>query len=590
MSQIHLAIDSQTKSNVQKWLDSEIDEESKKEIRELMQNDPEELVNAFYTNLSFGTGGLRGLSGIGTNRMNKYTVRLATQGLANYLNHQDFSASKISVIIGYDSRTTSRMFAEEAAKVLAGNGIHVYLYEELRPVPMVSFGCRYKKCQAGIMITASHNPPDYNGYKVYWSDGCQVLPPHDTGIIDEVDKIIEIDHVRLASLDDPHIAFIGGEIDEAYLNRIAELQQYKDQNQENGDQLHIVYSPLHGTGITMVPKALAMWGFIDLDLVESQKEPDGRFPTVRVPNPEDPAALKMGIDRLIEGDGDILLATDPDTDRVGVAVNHHGNIIVLNGNEIACICLEHLCTAMAKQERIPDNGAFIKTIVTTELFEAIANNYSIPCFNVLTGFKYIGQQITNWEKEENGKQFIFGGEESYGYLLGDYARDKDAVIACALIAEAALNMKLQDHTLIDFLHQIYKKYGVYRETLLSVKFEETKAGREKMQNAMSKLRTSPPKQILGSKIVMIEDYLKSTRTHIKTEKIESLTLPKSNVLGFYLTDGTKLIIRPSGTEPKIKLYCGVKSDKSSPVDLGIEHCDTIAKEYIKTMENHIFSL
>lgn len=580
-----ISLDATTKSNVEKWLQGDFDEQTKAQIQDLIDRKPEELVNAFYTHLKFGTGGMRGLMGPGTNRMNIYTVRGAAQGLANYLLKQDFSSSSISVLIGYDSRLNSRLFAEEAARVLAANGIRAYLNKELRPVPLVSFGTRFKHCQAGIMITASHNPPEYNGFKVYWGHGAQVLPPHDKGIVEEVNKIESLDKIGVADLKDPNIVWVGPEIDEAYLQTITELQSCHNDNQELGDTLRIVYTSLHGTGITLVPQALAMWGFIDTHIVESQEKPDGRFPTVPAPNPEIREALKIGIECLVENNGDILLATDADTDRVGCVVNHNNKITILDGNEIACICLEHILQSLSRSKRLPERPALIKSIVTTELFQAIASFYEIPCFNVLTGFKYIGQMINRWENDPNGFQYIFGGEESYGYLLGDYARDKDAVISCCVLAEAALQAKKEGKTLIDRLHGIYDKYGVYRAKLDSLNFGETKEGREQMQSAMVRLRGSPPEQILGNKILVIDDYLSSTKTILKSGETEKLELPTSDVLVFWLEDGSKIAIRPSGTEPKVKVYSEVKSLKSSPVDLGIEHCDVISDEYVRTIKS-----
>ncbi|NGX57730.1 MAG: Phosphoglucomutase [Chlamydiae bacterium] len=580
-----ISLDATTKKNVEKWLQGNFDEQTKAHVQDLMDHEPQELVNAFYTNLRFGTGGMRGLMGPGTNRMNIYTVRGAAQGLANYLLKQQFSESPISVLIGYDSRLNSRLFAEEAARVLAGNGIRAYINQDLRPVPMVSFGTRFKHCQAGIMITASHNPAVYNGFKVYWGHGAQVLPPNDKGIVEEVHKIENLDEIKVSHIDNPNIVWYGPDLDEAYLQTISELQHCQRDNQEYGDTLKVIYTSLHGTGITVTPQALAMWGFINIHIVESQKEPDGNFPTVPAPNPEIREALKIGIDCLVENEGDILLATDADTDRVGCVVNHNNQINILDGNEIACICLHHILQNLSNQKLLPERPALVKTIVTTELFQAIADFYSIPCFNVLTGFKYIGQLINSWENDPNGFQYIFGGEESYGYLLSDYARDKDAVISCCLLAEAALQAKKQNKTLVDQLHDIYEKFGVYRSKLGSLNFGETKEGREQMKNAMVRLREIPPEQILGSKILAIDDYLSSTKTILQTGKRESLELPKSDVLVYWLEDESKIAIRPSGTEPKVKVYSEVKSQRTSPVDLGIEHCDVIAEEYVRMVKS-----
>lgn len=581
--------DANTKKNIDTWLESGYDEDTKRKIRDLLKNHPQEALDAFYTNLSFGTGGLRGVMGVGTNRMNAYTVRAATQGLANYINKQPKTEKKPAVFIGYDSRHHSKFFAEEAAKTLAANNIEVYLFKELRPVSLISFGCRYFGCTSAIMITASHNPPEYNGYKVYWADGGQVLPPHDQGIINEVNKVTQLDEVKIAPANSPLIHLVNDEVDKAYLETIFKMQLYPEINSKHGSELKIVYTNLHGTGITMVPKALEEWGFSELEFVVAQKHLDGSFPTVKYPNPEDPQALKMGIELLLEIDADILLANDPDADRVGVAVKHKGGVVLLNGNQIASLCLDHVLKALSSKNRMPNKPACIKTIVTTELFKAIAESYSVTCFNVLPGFKYIAEKIQNWEEDPNGYQFIFGGEESYGYLFGTHVRDKDGVLLCALIAEMALLAKREGKTLVDKLHDLFMKHGVYIEKLLSVNFEETKEGREKMKETMQDLRGEAPKKILGTPIRTVEDYLTGERTDLQSGKKEKLTLPKSNVLLYHLEDGTKLVVRPSGTEPKVKLYDGVTLKGAKTLDVSIEHCDVLSDEYLKTMKNTLLS-
>lgn len=578
--------DEKTQRNLNLWLTEDFDSKTKDQIRELLRDNPKEIADAFYTTLSFGTGGLRGIVGPGSNRMNIYTVRGATQGLANYLNSIYKDKEKPSVIIGFDSRLESRQFAEETAKVLAANHITAYLMNELRPVAMVSFGCRWKKCQAGVMITASHNPPFYNGYKVFWEDGAQVLPPHDKGIIQEVNKIQDLSKIKTTAIKDPNIVPVGRELDEAYLKAIASLQTYPEEDRAKSSELKLVYTNLHGTGITMVPKALDQWGFKDIFYVEKQKDPDGHFPTVASANPEIHATLKLGIETLTEVNGDLLLATDPDADRVGVVVNHKGGIVFLTGNQIGCLCLEHICEALTSTNRLPPKPAVIKSIVTSELFKAIAESYHISCFDVLTGFKYFGQKIHEWEEKHDGYQFIFGAEESYGFLYGTHARDKDAIIACALISEVALHNKLQGKTLVDKLNEIYKKYGVYREKLLSVDFEESKAGHDQMNAAMQRMRSQAPKSILGTPIICIEDYLAGKKTFMGNGRSgsEQLDFPKSNVLSFHFADQTKLIVRPSGTEPKIKLYCGTTNKGKYGVDEAIEHCDVLADEFLKAMK------
>jgi phosphoglucomutase/phosphomannomutase len=569
-----ITFDLATQKNVDLWLKGHYDAETKSQIRQLLREDPKQIADAFYTNLTFGTGGLRGLIGLGTHRMNFYTVRAATQGLANYIQKQPKKQNQAhAVFIGYDSRHYSREFAEETAKVLAGNHIDVYLFEELRPTPLVSFGCRYKNCIAAIMITASHNPPAYNGYKVFWSDGGQIVPPHDKGIMHEVVKITDPTMVKMvASLSHPLIKEIGTEVDNAYIQSIKTLQNYPEVNHKEGHRLKIVYTSLHGTGITLVPKALHAWGFSTPAYVESQMIPDGAFPTVTSPNPEEPLALKMGIDRLLETESDLLIATDPDADRMGLAVRHQNQAVLLNGNQISALCLEHICAALSAQNRLPERAAFIKTIGTTELFQAICNAYQRPCFNVLTGFKYIAEKIYEWENHSNGYQYIFGGEESYGYLLGTFTRDKDAVSSSALISEVALHAKLEGKTLVDKLHDLYHKYGVYQEGLLSLNFGETKEGKEQMAVGMRLLRESKLDQINGIRIIAIEDYLKSTKFYLKSNKKESLHLPISDVLLYWLEDGSKVMIRPSGTEPKVKVYCGVFVKTFSSITEGIETC------------------
>jgi len=573
------SIDEAVQERVNKWLSDEYDAETKQTIKKLMQTNPQALVDAFYTNLSFGTGGLRGIMGVGTNRMNVYTVRAATQGLANYL-RKVFGESDISVAIGHDSRNNSRAFAENAACVLAGNGIRVYLFEALRPTPLVSFACRYKKCQAAIMITASHNPPEYNGYKVYWDDGAQLLPPHDKGMIDEVSRIRELTQVKLAPLTSPLIEPIGKEVDEAYLQAIRPLALYPEDDLKHGKELKILYSNLHGTGITIVPKALDTFGFTNLGFVEEQKEPDGNFPTAHSPNPEERAALQLGIDKLLRDKYDILLATDPDCDRIGIVVRHRGQAVALTGNEIAAIFTEVICTALKATSRWPAKPAFVKTIVTTDLVKAIAEDEGATVFDVLPGFKYIAEKIRLWEGmgegEPNGYQYIFGGEESSGYLYGTQVRDKDAAISSCLASEIALHAKLQGKTLVDLLHDIYEKYGVFTEELISIQFDEGKAGKEAQKSMMDRLRGSPPTLLAGHKVVNTIDVKNGTSE-----------LPPSNVLIFVLDDSSKVIIRPSGTEPKMKIYLLMKEPITSNLTAAKAHA-ALKMESLKTAINKLF--
>lgn len=569
-----MKLDDNTQKNVDSWLNGDYDQTSKDKIKKLLEQNSEEIIDAFYTRLAFGTGGLRGLMGVGTNRMNEYTIAAATQGLANYINKES-SKEPHSVLIGHDSRNNSPFFSEVAARVFAANNIRVYMYKEMRPVPMVSFGCRHKKCIAAVMITASHNPPEYNGYKVYWDDGAQVLPPHDDGIIKEVYNITDPNQVKSSpDMNSNLIHMIDDNLDRAYLDTVRSLQFYPEENKLNGDKLKLIYTALHGSGITMVPKILHDWGFSNMNLVEKQAVPDGNFPTVEKPNPEEEKAMKMGINQLLAENADILIGTDPDCDRIGTVVLHECKAALLSGNEMACICIHHICEALVSKKKMPKNAAFIKTIVTSELFKTIAESYQKACFDVLTGFKYIGQMIREWKKQEPHKyEYIFGGEESYGYLLGTHSRDKDAIIMSGLIAEIALHAKLKNKTLIDILHDIYKKHGIFREKLISVVYPDTKETKEKVKKIMENIRNSPPKSFGGIAVKILEDYESSKKTNLATGSEEPITLPKSNVLLFWLEDDSKLVIRPSGTEPKVKIYCGVVDKNEKDISKGILSLD-----------------
>lgn len=582
--------DEVTQRNVDDWLNGNYDGRTKDEIKKMLIESPKEVVDAFYTNLSFGTGGLRGIMGVGSNRMNVYTVRAATQGLANHINAQPQKLNGHAVFIGYDSRLNSRAFAEECAKVLAGNGIRVYIFEDMRPTPFVSFGCRYKKCTSAIMITASHNPAAYNGYKVYWDDGGQIVPPHDTQIIEQVNLIKDPSQVKMIeNLHHPLIEWVGSGVDEAYFLAIAPLQNYQKENMEFGNTLKVVYTSLHGTGIAVMAKALSNWGFSNLALVEEQVIPDGNFPTAPYPNPEEKAALQLGIKKLEDVGGDLLIATDPDADRIGVVVSHQGRSRIMTGNQIASLCLEHVCKALNKLNKMPAKAAFVKTIVTTELFKAIAEFYQKPCFNVLTGFKYIAKKINEWEKDpKEGFQFIFGGEESYGYLLGTQVRDKDAVVMANLICEMALEAKCAGKTLVDKLEELYCRHGVFFEKLLSVSFEESKEGKEKMAAAIKKLQQFPPTHFGNVPIAGIEDYQHSLKTDLRTGQTEAITLPKSDVLLFWLDDHSKVIIRPSGTEPKIKIYCGVREGVTSTIEDALAKGEAKAEKLVDSLRHCLF--
>lgn len=576
-------LDDTTQKNVDAWLKGKYDEKSKDELKKMIQDAPNQVVDAFYTRMAFGTGGLRGIMGVGTNRMNQYTVQAATQGLANYINMQKGSKQH-AVLIGHDCRHNSDFFTEITARVLAANNIKVYVYKELRPVPLVSFGCRVKQCTAAIMITASHNPPEYNGYKVYWDDGAQVLPPHDKGIIDEVYKIDDPNTVKiLPDLNSPLIEWINDEIDSQYLETVKKLALYPEIDQKQGGELKVIYTPIHGAGVTMVPKILSDWGFSQTHIVPQQEKPDGSFPTVKRANPEEIEALQMGIDLLTSENADILLGTDPDCDRIGVVAMHQSKAALLTGNETASLCAEYITQTLKEKGKLPDNGALVKTIVTSELLKKIAESNGLRCFNVLTGFKYIGEIIRKWEGDHS-YTYLFGGEESYGYLYGIHARDKDAVIMAAIIAEMSLQAKLKGKTLIDELHAIYSKYGIYREKLTSLVYPDSKETKDRIKSMIEALREKPPTSFQDLKVISIEDYENSTVTHVDTGEEKELTLPKSNVLLYWLEDGTKLVIRPSGTEPKVKIYVGVQDLKEKDIQKGIAAQDKRLEAFTEEMK------
>lgn len=579
------AFDLETSKNIYRWLHGSYDEDTKERVRELIEQHPEEASDAFYTTLKFGTSGLRGIIGPGTNRMNVYTVRAASQGLANYLLSL-FPNERIKAFIGYDSRKHSQLFAEETAKVLAANGFEIYLCKELRPTPLVSFGCRYKNCHTAIMITASHNPPEYNGFKVYWNQGEQVIAPHDKGILNEIDKIIDPIHVRyLESIVHPLITIVDDEIDNAYIHAGSSLQHYPEKNSRFGHNLKVVYTSMHGTGMTLVPKMLGAWGFSQIEYVAQQVIPDGSFPTVTSPNPEDPGAMKLGIEKMKESQADLLIATDPDADRVGVGVKHEGEIVLLNGHQIACLCLSHVCQALSSQGRMPASAAFIKDLTTTDLFKAICDSYDKACFDVLPGFKYVAKKIKEWDNSSTeGYEFVFGGEESYGYLLGTLTRDKDGVIASALICEAALHAKLQGKTLVDMLNELYETHGVFVEELISLDFRESKKGNTSILACMHRLRTQLPSHLNGIEICFIEDLRSSTVTNLITGQKTPLDISQANILILRLIDGSKLIVRPSGTEPKIKLYCAtrIKPEKAN-LEQTLIACQTRSRKLLNAL-------
>ena len=552
-------MDNNILERVNHWLEGPYDETDKAEIRRMMREDEKELSESFYRDLEFGTGGLRGIMGVGSNRMNRYTVGTATQGLANYLK-LSFPAADLKVAIAHDSRNHSRDFAEVAAAVLSANDIDCYLFEALRPTPELSFTVRHLNCHAGIVVTASHNPKEYNGYKVYWQDGGQLVPPHDKNIMTEVGKISSIDEVKWQKKTGK-IHSIGKEVDEVYLTKIKNLS-LNPQTIAEQKNLSIVYTPLHGTGITLVPKALQLFGFQNVTILEKQATPDGDFPTVASPNPEEKTAMEMVLQKAKEIDADLVLATDPDADRMGIAAkDHHGEWQLFNGNMTASLLVHYILSQKARETDFKDKF-IVKTIVTTELINAMAQDFAIDCEDVLTGFKYIAEQI---RKFEGKKEFLVGGEESYGTLVSDFVRDKDAVSACCMIAELAAVLKSQGRSLFDLLLQLYQKYGLYKTELLSL----TKKGQDgvkEIADMMKHFRECPPQALENYKILKIKDFKTQKTYYPQNNKEEDILLPSSNVLQFFTEEGDKITVRPSGTEPKIKFYFEVRSDLQKAAD------------------------
>lgn len=537
----------------QKWLDNSFDEETRKQVKYLIDNDHNELIESFYTNLEFGTGGLRGIMGVGTNRMNKYTVGMATQGFANYIKKMFAEKDMIKIAIAFDSRNNSSFFAQITANVMSANGIKVYLFESLRPTPELSFAIRHLGCQAGVVITASHNPKEYNGYKAYWEDGGQLIAPHDKNVIEEVLKITDLKQVNFSKVPEL-IEIIGENVDFAYLEKVKSLSLSQDLIKKHKN-LSIVYTPLHGTGVVLVPRALKEYGFENIHLVEEQTVADGNFPTVKSPNPEEKSALEMAINKAKSVNANLVLATDPDADRVGIAIkNDTGEYILLNGNQTASVLIYYLINKWKENNKLTGKEYIVKTIVTSELLKEIAIKNGVESYDVLTGFKYIAEIIKNLEGE---KTFIGGGEESYGYLVGDFVRDKDAVIACCMIAEMAAWAAESNKTFYDILIDLYLEYGFYKENLLSIT-KKGKAGTEEIQQMMNNFRQSPPAFINGSKVIAIKDYLLQISKDLISNRNSAIDLPKSNVIQFFTEDGSKITVRPSGTEPKIKFYFGVR--------------------------------
>lgn len=562
------------------WLGGNYDDKTKEEIKRLQrENKVEELTDSFYRTLEFGTGGLRGLMGVGSNRMNKYTVGAATQGLANYLK-KSFPDEQIKVAIAYDSRNNSKYFAEVTANVFSANGIKVYLFKELRPTPELSFAIRHFNCHSGVVVTASHNPKEYNGYKVYWNDGSQVITPHDKNIINEVNNIQSIDEIKFESKENK-IELIGEEIDKLYLDKLYGIS-LSGKEIKNQHDLKIVFSPIHGTGITLVPKALEKLGFTNVTVVKEQSEPNGNFPTVVYPNPEEKDAMSLSVKKAREIDADIVMATDPDADRVGIAVKNHKNEFqLLNGNQTGTLIFSYLIERWRELGKLTGKEYIAKTIVTTDLIDKIAQKNGVECYNVLTGFKYIAGLMREFEGK---KTFIAGAEESYGYLIGDFVRDKDAIASCAIIAEIAAYAKDKGFTLYDWLLNIYVEYGYYKEDLISLT-KKGRSGAEEIKAMMNKFRSNPPALVNGKKLVKISDYENSVERDLVTGRETKIELPKSDVLQFLLEDGTKISARPSGTEPKIKFYFSVNESLANKQDF-----DSTGKTLNDKIENIISDL
>lgn len=535
------------------WLSDEFNEATRKEVSEMLENDEKKLIDAFYKDLEFGTGGLRGIMGAGTNRMNIYTLGMATQGLSNYI-IKKCGNKGIRVAIAYDCRNNSRYFAETTANIFSANGFDVYLFESLRPTPELSFAIRHYNCQSGVVITASHNPSEYNGYKAYWDDGGQVIAPHDSGIIEEVRKITSVNEIRFNG-EKSRIKIIGKETDDIFLEEVKKMslnpEVIKDFN-----NIGIVYTPIHGTGVTLIPQALKMFGFTNIINVPEQDIIDGNFPTVKSPNPEDPDALKLAIDKAIESGAELVMATDPDADRLGIAVkDKKGEFILLNGNQTAVILFYYILSQFKERNKYKGNEYIIKTIVTSDLIDKIAEYYKVEYFNVLTGFKFFAELI---RKNEGNKKYIGGGEESYGFLPGDYVRDKDAVASCALVAEATAWSKSKGLSLYEQLINIYVHFGFYKEKLINI-VRKGKEGADEIKIMMTAYRNNPPSKINNSRVIKSNDYLNQISTDNITGNQTKIDLAKSDVLQFFLEDGSKISVRPSGTEPKIKFYFSVNT-------------------------------
>ena len=565
-------------AKAQTWLDGNYNEETKNDVRRMINSeDKSELIESFYRDLEFGTGGLRGIMGAGTNRMNIYTVGAATQGLSNYLKAQFPKVPQISVVIGHDCRNNSRLFAEISANIFSANGIKVFLFEDLRPTPEASFAIRQLGCQSGIILTASHNPKEYNGYKAYWDDGAQMIAPHDVNVITEVSKITNVDDIKFKG-NPALIEIIGEAIDKAFINNIKTLSLSPEAIKRNSD-LKIVYTPIHGTGVKLIPWALKEYGFNNIIHVPEQDVTSGDFPTVVSPNPEEPAALDMAVKKAMETNADIVMASDPDADRLGIAVkNDKGEWILVNGNQTALLFVYYLIRRWKELGKLNGNEYIVKTIVTTEIIKQIAERNDVECFDCFTGFKWIASVI---RENEGKKQYIGGGEESYGFLPEEFARDKDAVSSCAMMAEIAAWAKDNGKTLFELLQDIYIEYGYGKEKGISV-VRKGKSGAEEIIQMMKNFSTNPPKEIAGSKVKIIKDYEALKMTNLDTNVVTDLIMPAtSNVLQYFTEDGTKISVRPSGTEPKIKFYIEVRGEMKSRE--GYDAADATANKKIEAV-------
>ena len=556
-------------NNADRWLNGCIDESTKQEILRMREENPEEFNDAFYRTLEFGTGGLRGIMGLGTNRMNFITVSMTTQGFCNYIK-QKKTQGEVRCVISHDSRNNSRNFALTTARVMAANGFKVFLFEDMRPTPELSFAVRELKADAGVMITASHNPKEYNGYKAYWNDGAQLTAPDDELVIEQVNKITDISQVKTQQGDE-NITIIGKDIDQVYIDRVKSLSLDNGYISRNKG-LKIVYTPLHGTGIKLIPQALKAYGFDNVSIVEPQAVADGNFPTCVSPNPEEPAALELGLQQAQRENADILLATDPDADREALAVKKkNGEWILLNGNQTASLFTYYLLKRWSEEGRLTGNQYIIKTIVTTELVRKIAESFNVECYDTLTGFKHIAAKIKSLEGK---KEYIGGGEESFGYLIGDFVRDKDSVSGCCILAEMAAYASDKGQTLYDMLLDIYAQYGFYQEKQVSI-VRKGQSGAEEIKAMMTTFRTNPHTSLAGEKVERIADYLECEKTG----------LPSSNVLQYFLSDGSKVSVRPSGTEPKIKFYFSICSKFEAPSLY--EQKQTEAMQKIETLKHEM---